>query len=210
MDSMEQKQRPRRRSGGWSVLLTVIVAVALGGAGGALVAALTSGGSAAPPAPPELPADFPGAGGQSGLYLPDVTVSAIETWVADGGYECEVVTETQFEGRKSPRGAEHWQRCYAPMSFGSARADVGVEYDGEAQVAAVSAACERGPGTPEEYCPSVFREAADTVFASQPDVAQEAAMWAEENIDNDASTVVGGIELTVDLGEHRITFVPEL
>lgn len=211
-------RHPRRRSSGLKVLaLTVVVALAVGGATGALAAtrsdpALTrvfqqlglgSGpddGSGEPL--PAEPAEFPDA---SRRYLPQVTASAIERLVKRNDFKCQNIADADG----SPRGAKQWLDCDAPSSHGALVADMEVEHDGDAKVVSVSARCERGGRTQETYCPSVFVVATETVFANHPDVQEEAVAWAEQNMQNDAAAVIGGIQLEANLGEHRLTFVPE-
>lgn len=210
----QRRQQPRRRSG--VRVLAVVVALAIGGGGGGVAGTALAGtafagalgGSTAPTEPPALPAEFPDASSQS--YLPDVTVSAIETWATSKDYECDEHTARDFAGMETtPGGAKHWLECHLPRRFGSARAEVSVEYDDDAEVVAVHATCERGVGTPDDFCASLARKTARTVFKGQPEVRKNAANWAKDNARNDTVTVIGGMQLKADLGNHRLTIVPE-
>lgn len=191
-----------RRSRGW---VAVVAALLTGGLAGVLGGYLVDGaGERDAVELREPPAEFPAADQD---YLPEVVASAIEEWISANDYECEVLTETDFADRGSPSGAEHWLSCRAPSDHGALTAQVSVEYDDDTRVKVVTARCERGPLTHQDYCPSVFLRTAENVFANQAEFQEEAMRWAEENHRNDAITIIGGIQLRADLGAHDMRFV---
>jgi hypothetical protein len=67
----------------------------------------------------------------------------------------------------------------------------------------------RVPGTQETYCPSVFDATAHNAFPGRAKLQKQARTWGKNNVENDAVTVIGGVRLKTDLGDHTLEAVPE-
>lgn len=177
----------------------VLVAGVLAGAiaGGAVGAS-----AAAPdqvPAKPAGPgADFPD---HSRAYLSEVTVSEVTDWMKGNAYECE--KPKKAEGLAAKR--EVW--CWPPDGT-SASAYVIVFFDGDRQVRSTEATCEPGPLSPPGYCQDLFQYMVDLAFPQDSKSAKQARRWTVRNADNDAATVIGGVELSVSLQDHSVEVYP--
>lgn len=191
--------RNRRRPAGPVAALVVggavVLALCVGGGGGS-IAGIATGGPSGPTAPPELPAAFPGA--DQG-YLPDVTVDRLESWMTvDNDFVCE--EEDDELARWTD--AEFELQCRNDTS----NAYLDIEYDDRDSVREVRGSCTPGPSTTAEYCQDFFSILAHTVLAEQPELQEEAQRWGEENADNNAHTVIGGMVLSISLsGFMRVT-----
>ena len=196
MDTAVVERQTSQRSG--RRVLVVLIVVVLAGVGGALVG-MTAGGEIARGATPPTPApptDFPDIANRS-PYLPDATMDAVRGWMDDNGYACE-------DGDPGSQGPQHTLLCGLPQSHGTARSDVFVDYDGSDRVVMVRASCLRGASTSERFCPTVFRDITRVLYADGPDV-DDATTWVRENARNDAATVIGDVQLVMDLGRHMLT-----
>lgn len=188
--------RRRRR------LLLSIAAAALvtGAAGGGLLGAATAA-PVGPAEPAPFSAEFPDS---SHRYLPDVTVSDLAARLTDFGYECG-----QTATSESLLEVEQVRRCHAPPGHEAGEAYADIEYDDETEVQALATRCERGPRTPEDYCPRLFAMVAEAVFAAEPERGPQAAAWAQDNARTDASTVLGGVLLVVDLDRRSLNLTTD-
>lgn len=191
-----QAQDGRSAGPAWAMALIITaVALAVGWTGGTYAAAAVAQADD-PRNPPAVPDEFPDA---SQRYLPDVTVSAIETWITGNDYECDREPQTIDD----PLAGKEWLFCHAPLEHAAFKASVALEYDDDAQVRLVQATCERGPRTSEEYCPSVFIRTVENVFADNPE-SKKAKRWTRKNVPSDNVTVIGGIQLKGDVERHML------
>lgn len=147
--------------------------------------------------PPKPGADFPD-GARS--FLPKVTASSIRNWMKGNAYECEP--------DKKPEDAQHQETCWAPDDA-SATAYVTLEYDRDDQVRSAFAKCELGPRSPADYCQRLFRFLVETTYARQPAFQKQAVAWTGKNLGNDAVSLIGGMELSMELQDHRLQLYPE-
>lgn len=196
MDTAVVDEQTRQRSG--RRVVVAILVVVLAGAGGALVGTLAGGEiarrAATPPSAP--PVDFPDIVNRP-PYMPDVTMDAVRGWMDDNGYACE-------DGHPAPHRPERVLLCGLPLRHGTAQSDMFIDYDGSDRVVMVRARCVRGASTSKKFCPRVFRDITQVLYADSPHVG-DATTWVRENARSDAATVIGGMQLVVDLGRHMLT-----
>ncbi|RSM54642.1 hypothetical protein DMB66_37505 [Actinoplanes sp. ATCC 53533] len=194
---------PRKPGAAVTVLLIVgalIVGGVLGSGPGAVAAYFTTQPDG-PTAPPSMLPEFPDAARR---YLPDLTVASLASgWlVKANGYRCG---PSEIKSRRS--AAKNLMSC-TTTEAGLSSMNVGIEYDGDAQIQYVSVRCGHKPGS--NYCKTLFAGLGDALFFSRRELAKQAAEWAGENVDGDnVSTSIGGIRLSVDLGSHSITAIPD-
>ena len=54
-----------------------------------------------------------------------------------------------------------------------------------------------------------FEATAHNAFPGRPKLQKQASRWAKKNVQSDAVTVIGGIQLKADLGDHSLEIQPE-
>jgi len=194
---------PRKPGGAVTILLilgAVIVGGVLGGGPGAVAAYLTTQPDG-PTAPPVMLPEFPDAARR---YLPDLTVAGLaDDWLEKAnGYKC---SPSDITTRRSQ--AKNLMSC-TTTEAGLSSMDVDIEYDGDAQIQYVSVRCGHKPGS--NYCKTLFAGLGDALFFRRRELAKQAAEWAGKNVDGDnINTSIGGVRLSVDLGSHSITAIPD-
>jgi hypothetical protein len=179
----------------------VVLVMAVGLAGGGVAGGLVGAPPDPTDTPPTRPAD-PGADFPDGVrsYLPKAAVSPIRSLLARNEYECEPDPKAEL--------AKKQETCWSPDGL-SADARVTLAYDSERQVRYADAKCELGPQSPRDYCHRLFRFMVESVYAGQPTFRKQAGSWAAKNLENEAVTVIGGMELSVELQQHAIRIYPE-
>jgi hypothetical protein len=185
--------RRRRRS---AMLVAVVAVVLMAGGAGAAIGAIAGTGPKGPTETPAIDAHFPHA---SQRYMRGVTVSSVaEDWLAQKEWTCEV--RSRFNSR-SPRRAE----C-SPRGDTASDLEVTITYDSEKRVREVDLMCAYGPGNPT--CRDLFTELAGTLLARDEKLRKQAVQWTGENVDNDASTVIGAVRLVATLAPHTLDCTP--
>jgi hypothetical protein len=194
---------PRKPGAAVTILLilgALIVGGVLGGGPGAAAAYFTTQPDG-PTAPPSMLPEFPDAARR---YLPDLTVADLAAnWLEKAnGYQCG---PSDTKNRSS--GAQNRIDC-TTSEAGLSSMFVAIEYDGDTQIQLVSVRCGHKPGS--NYCKSLFASLGDALFVRRRELAKQAAEWAGKNVDGDnVSTSIGGVRLSVDLGSHGITAIPD-
>lgn len=195
---MKPKARPSGPIAALVVCGVALVALCAGGAVGAVTGAVTNEGPAGPTAPPEVPAAFPGP---DLFYLPSVTADIFESWLTvDNDFDCEHDPEDPIMWTD----AEHVLSCHDDGYY----ATLDVEFDESDQVRFVRASCELGVRADEEYCRTYLSLVLDTTFQQLPEFRDEARVWGEENADNNAHIVLGGMLITMQLDFRTLTVTP--
>lgn len=190
---------PERGSVAWGLVVFVLLAGMVAG----LIAGASIGASAAAPdqAPskPGAPgADFPD---QSRAYFGDLTLSEIKAWMKRNAYECE-------KPKKAEEVAAKWKVWCWPPDGTSADAYLLAYFDGDRQVRSVEAKCVLGPLSPSDYCQNMYQYLVRLAFPVDSKTGKQAMRWAVKNVENDAATVIGGVEMTVVLQEHTLEVYP--
>lgn len=195
---MKPKARPSGLIATLIVAGVIILALCCGGAAGAIVGAATEEGPTGPSAPPALPEAFPRVDQR---YLPGVRVDTFESWLTvDNDFDCEH-DPPDFVNRVSTK---HLLWCRGPGSY----AHLDIEFDELDQVAEIKANCNLGPGADEEYCRTYIGLVLETTFVEAPELQGEARAWGEENADNNAQTVIGGMSISTRLDRRAVRVVP--
>ncbi|MEU4625401.1 hypothetical protein AB0G04_36195 [Actinoplanes sp. NPDC023801] len=174
------------------VFCAVLGAVA-GTVGGHTAAGLAVPDPLGPTALPPIPAQVPSG---ADAYLPRVTVSDI---TKDFLQRARWICETQ--SKKDPYlPADNYTACDAPEQ-GKLR--VVVWSDAEAKVTSVQADCRYPLGT--QLCRTLAISIAKVVTGGEPETAKRSAAWAGENVDRDATTVIGKVRLIAELSAQHPT-----
>lgn len=182
------------------LLGALIVGGVLGSAPGAAAGYLTTQPEG-PAAPPSMLPEFPDA---SRRFLPDLKVAELtDAWlIKANGYRC-----APAETKNRSSGAKNLTSCTTDEP-GLSSMNVYIEYDGDTEITSVSVHCGHKPGS--NYCRTLFASLGDTLFLRRRELAEQAAAWAGKNVDGDnVSTSIGGVRLSVDLGAHSITAIPD-
>ncbi|GAB1688596.1 hypothetical protein [Krasilnikovia sp. M28-CT-15] len=187
--------RPRKAIMVLAVTLCIVLGSCLGTVGG-LVGGRAAAKFAAPDpigptALPPIPEKVPSGSDQ---YLTRLTVSHI---TKDFAKRAKFTCNTKQLGQTPDPAGIYFTSCDAPEGV---TASVMLWHDGEAKVKAVEAECRLPLGTP--LCRTLAGGIAELAIVEQPDVAKRTAAWAAENVDRDATTVIGGVRLTATLDGH--------
>lgn len=200
---MTSPNTPSRALTALVVTLCALLGLCVGGVGGVVAghttAKLATPDPLGPTALPELPEKFPAT---DDMYLPGVTVSFI---TKDFLRQAKWICETRPPNPKRYGGeASLFTSCHAPQS---SRLRVHLWHDGEAKVRTVVATCPSSTGfTP---CRTLVSAIAELTVVGQPDLATRAAAWAADNVDRDATTVIGEVRLVAALEPlHEMAVVP--
>jgi hypothetical protein len=196
---MKPKARPSGPIAALVVCGVAVVALCAGGVAGAVTGAAISEGPTGPTAPPEVPTAFPGP---DLFYLPSVTADFFESWLTvDNDFDCERDAENPVMWTD----AEHVLSCHDDPYY----ATLDVEFDGPDQVRYVRAMCDQGPRAGEDYCRTYLSLVLDTAFQAIPELREEARVWGEDNVDNDAHVVLGEMLIVMERDVYRVlTIVP--
>jgi hypothetical protein len=193
-------RRPAKAGFALALVGTLVATALVGGIGGGIAGL----GSTEPPGndtPPQLAAEFPTSERQ---YLPGVTLDlVIEDWMKKANsFKCSEKDGDSDAYLEAKKVAE----CSAPDDE-DREIVVTVMYDAADKVKLVEASCRVGLKT--EACTTTAGSLADTVLSPQgKQLRDQAAKWAEQNVDSERATTVGGIRLTASLDPHRMTATP--
>jgi hypothetical protein len=188
--STPQAPEPRRGVPLVAVILVVgVIALVAGQTVGSILAGRIA--SARVGGPPQVPAEFP-HGRQR--YFASVTVPQVtDDWLGN--------TESPWTCREETMDAlletQHELICEPADEAVSYLADVRVSYDGEDQVAKLSARCDRSLDPRD--CSRHFLNLCDVVFSEDPSTAKKAKKWVRENMDSDRPAVFGRVHIWMPL-----------
>ncbi|MEV4636670.1 hypothetical protein AB0J80_04875 [Actinoplanes sp. NPDC049548] len=177
---------------GLGVLLGLCLGAGVGIVSGHTAAKLAEPDPLGPTALPAIPDKVPTG---ADAYVPGLTVSLIsKDFLQRAKWTCK----TQATEKNLSLPAAHRTSCDAPEG---ARLSVTLWHDSETKVKSVEADCRYPLGS--ELCRTLARGIAELSVVGRPDVAKRTAAWAVDNVDRDATTVIGDVRLISDLSSRH-------
>jgi hypothetical protein len=192
-------RRPPRAGYVLALVGTLVASALVGGLAGGIAGAV----STEPPgidAPPEFAAEFPTAEKQ---YLTGVTLDlVVENWMKKvNSFTC-AEKDGDAEGRIPSKKV---MECRPPDE--DDKDYVTVAYDAADKIKSVTTYC--GAGLKTISCRTLAGSMADAVLKPQGrQLRDQAWKWAEQNVDSERGTIIGGIRLTASLQPHSMTATP--
>ncbi|MEV6595762.1 hypothetical protein AB0M36_02750 [Actinoplanes sp. NPDC051346] len=202
-NEMPEPKTPRKARTVLVITLCAVLGICFGAGsgiiGGHQAARLTAPDPLGPTALPAIPEKVPTGADE---YLPGLRVSFItKNFLQKAKWTCE----TEATNDRYFPVAAYLTTCSAPNYV---RLSVNLWHDDEAKVKLVETDCSYPLGS--SLCRTLARGVAELTVVGQPEVAKRTAAWAADNVDRDATTVIGDVRLTADLSYRtpRMRIVP--